>query len=241
MKKLLSLVCIMLVASLVQAADAYKVGSWNEYKYYNDDKTTGSMKMSVVGQEAGGFWVEYVTRGVAVKSTEKTIMKMLVVQGKESSVVKRMIVQNGKEPAKEIPESMTKFMAGGQGSSGLLSDMKDIKKFYTKQDQVEITEKENVKATVPAGTFKCKYTKVLDKKNKRTTEIYVSESVVPAGIVKSLENGKVRMELVKSSLKGAKSEIAGTVEKMQMPNMPSLDPDQLKELDKALDNPKGNE
>lgn len=222
MKKLLCLFLILASASIALAAGmAYKVGSWNEYKYYNDDKTTGTMKVSVVGQEGGGFWVEHVTSGImGGKSGEKTIMKMLVVQSKEKSEVKRMIVQNNKEAPKEMPESMMKMMGGGKGSS-MIDDMKNIKEFYGKgkKDSVEMTEKDNVTVTVPAGTFKTKYLKIFDKENKRTIEIYTSESVTPAGIVKSTENGKVRMELVKTSAKGAKSEITGKVETIKMPNM----------------------
>ncbi|MDD5065864.1 MAG: hypothetical protein PHF84_02330 [bacterium] len=225
MKKLLCSALIFLTAAVsLTAATAYKVGSWNEYKYYNEDNTFGAMKMSVVGQEGSAFWVETVTSGITgMKSKEKNIVKMLISADKEKSEVKRMIVQTGTEPAKEMPANMMKMM-GGKGSGASLEEMKNLKEFYAKKgkDEVEITEKDNVTVKVPAGTFKTKYTRIIDKKANRTIELYFSESLLPAGIIKSLMNKKVQMELIKYGGKGAKSEITGKVEKTEMPNMPNM-------------------
>ncbi len=190
MKKILFHFIILFVFLSISYAGnvSFKVGTCNEYKYYNNDGTVGSMKMSVVGKEGNGYWIENASKDVNRK-TDKTIIKMLMVQEKDKTKITRMIVKTGTEPAKEMDENMMNMT--GMKSGSYISDMKNIKDYYDKQDknQYEITEKNNVTVKTPAGTFKTKYIKVLDKKSNHTTELYQSESVQPAVILKSLVNG----------------------------------------------------
>ena len=166
------------------------VGAGAVYQVEGRGQPAMTVEIAVVGQEAGGYWIEN-----RVSAPEENIMKMLVTQGSP----KRLIVKGAGQPAMELPVNM---------QAQVIPDT-DLKQ---KAKQVG---KEQV--STPAGTFSCDHYQMQER---GTVDVWVTESVSPYGLVK-MTSRDATMTLAKV-VKGAKSRITETPQKLEIPQMPSL-------------------
>jgi hypothetical protein len=86
----------------------------------------------------------------------------------------------------------------------------------------EITITENVMVTVPAGTFITKKISIKDPETEAISNAYISEKVPIMGVVKGDQQKEGNIELIGYSNEGAKSEITGEVQKLEMPNLQNM-------------------
>ncbi len=132
-----------------------KVGSGAVYQLEQKGQPPMDWEVAVVGQEAGGYWVE--TRMTA---PEEVVTKALILPG----AIQRTIVKASGQPAMELPA-----MTAGQGIPE--TDLKDA---------TELVGKESV--STPAGTFSCDHYQVREAGG--TTDVWVAPQVSPYGLVK---------------------------------------------------------
>jgi len=213
MKKLISIVSILLVLGLTQTANAqfgqssgpsfygeFKpvIGGWSEYQITSKREGTTKMKIAVVGKEGDAYWYETVMEG---GKHGRTIMKMLVSGNPEDQKnIKRMIVKQGNEPAMEMPVQMMQQSPKGQGQSG------------------KVIDKGTETIKVPAGTFKTQHSQYQDAEGVVDTWMY--KDVSPYGMIKSQSKD---MEMVLTAHgTGAKTQITETPQKFEMPQMPQM-------------------
>lgn len=132
-----------------------RVGSGAEYQMEQTGQPPMSWEVAVVGQEAGGYWVE--TRMTA---PEEVITKALIVPG----AIQRMIVKAGGQPAMELPA-----MTAGQGIPQ--TDLKETARLIGKES-----------VSTPAGTFSCDHYQLRERGG--TTDVWVTSQISPYGLVK---------------------------------------------------------
>lgn len=130
------------------------VGAGAVYQVEMKGESPAQWNMAVVGQEAGGYWVE-----TQISAPEPAIAKMLVSE----HGVQRYIVKPGNEPAIEMPAT---HMAGAPDTS------------VDKTGQ--LIGRESV--ATPAGTFTCDHYRVEDSDG--TAEVWVADTISPYGLVK---------------------------------------------------------
>jgi len=195
----------------------FKPGSYAVYKFYRDNEEQSIYKTSILKKEANNnYWVEYSFKNL--KTGEKNIIKMLI--NLNNNEIKKFIIQNGTDDAKELPVSMVKMMGGEVFLENFNKYMDYKYKLENYEDKnIIIKTRKNVSIKTPAGKFKCKYIKSVEKKKKYVSELYISNKV-PGGLVKLIENnedGKTKIILIKYKSKGAKSEIKGSIKKLNIP------------------------
>ena len=136
------------------------VGSGAVYDVQQAGDPAMVMEMDVVGQEAGGYWVE--TR---MTQPGEMTSKMLMVEG----VIKRMIVKSGTEPAMEMPAMMLQ-------PSGPQTDLKD---------RGTLIGTESI--TTAAGTFTCEHYRV--GTGGEVSDAWINATISPYGLVKMSKPG----------------------------------------------------
>jgi len=160
------------------------VGSGAVYDVDRDgNKTTFEMdivgKESVAGKDA--VWVEFSFSDARMGTV---FAKSLVgVEGQQVQTV-RTIMQMGGMPPMEMPQSQSHT-----------TQVKDIHQNSTDLGSESVT--------VPAGTFTCEH-----YKTKEGADVWVSEKVVPVGLIKSVEKGETVVLL--KTVTDAKDKIVGT-------------------------------
>jgi len=213
MKKLASVISILVVLGLTQTANAqfgqssgpsfygeFKpvIGGWSEYQMTSKREGTTKMKVAVVGKEGDAYWYETVMEG---GREGRTVMKMLVSGNPEDQKnIKRMIIKQGNEPAMEMPVGMMGQQSKGQEAKGKLIDKGT----------------ETIK--VPAGTFKTQHSQYQDAEGVVDTWMY--KDISPYGMIKS-QSKDMEMVLVGYGT-GAKTLITETPQKFEMPQMPQI-------------------
>jgi hypothetical protein len=213
MKKLISVVSILVVLGLTQMAYAqfghssgpsfygeFKpvIGGWSEYQMTSKREGSMKMKVAIVGKEGDAYWYETVMEG---GKQGRTIMKMLVSGNPEDQKnIKRMIVKQGNEPAMEMPVQMMGQSPKGQGQTG------------------KIIDKGTETIKVPAGSFKTQHSQYEDAEGVVDTWMY--KDVSPYGLIKSVSKDT---EMVLTAYgTGAKTQITETPQKFEMPQMPQM-------------------
>lgn len=215
MKKIISIVPILLVLVLTQVAHAqigkgagpsfygeFKpvVGGWSEYQITTKREGSMKMKVAIVGKEGDAYWYETVMEG---GREGRTIMKMLVSGNPEDQKnIKRMIVKQGNEPAMEMPVEMMQQSPKGQAQSG------------------KVIDKGTETIKVPAGTFKTQHSQYQDAEGVVDTWMY--KDVSPYGLIKSVSKD-TEMVLIGYGT-GAKTQITETPQKFEMPQIPERRP-----------------
>ena len=213
MKKIISIVSILLVLILTQIANAqfgktsgpsfhgeFKpvVGGWSEYQVTAKGEQPSKMKMAIVGKEGDAYWYETVMEG---GREGRTIMKMLVSGNPEDQKnIKRMIMKQGNEPAMEMPVGMMGQQSKGQEAKG------------------KVIDKGTETIKVPAGTFKTQHSQYQDAEGVVDTWVY--KDVSPYGMIKS-QSKDHEMVLIGYGT-GAKTLITETPQKFEMPQMPQI-------------------
>lgn len=167
------------------------VGAGAVYQMESKGQPALSLEIAVVGQEAGGYWIEN-----RMNMPQEMISKMLVTpEGPQ-----RFIVKAAGQPAMEMPVNL-------QGRQGPETNLKETAKLIGREQ-----------ITTPAGAFSCDHYQTNDKSG--TTDAWVAASVSPYGLVK-MTSRETTMTLTKV-VKGAKSRITETPQKIEMPSMPNL-------------------
>jgi hypothetical protein len=164
-----------------------KVGAGGVYQV--DAKGQKSeMTFAVVGKESvggkDGYWVEMTVEGG--RGPGVIITKTLMIFGEGGADLSRLIIQTPGRPPMEMPAAMTQ----GRGAS----TPKDIRSGSQNMGSESVT--------TPAGTFSCEHYR------SDNVDIWVSKSVSPYGIVKSVSKDST-MTLT-SVLTDAKDKITGT-------------------------------
>ena len=167
------------------------VGAGAVYQMETKGRPPLSMEIAVVGQEAGGYWIENRMNG-----PQEMISKMLVTPAGPQ----RMIVKAAGQPAMELPVNL-------QAVQAPQTDLKQTAKLVGKEQ-----------ITTPAGTFACDHYQMNERGG--TVDAWVASSVSPYGLVK-MTSRDMTMTLAQV-VKGAKSRITETPQKMEMPGMPNL-------------------
>ena len=168
------------------------VGNGAVYQMETKGQPAISMEIDVVGQEAGGYWIEN-----RMNAPEEMISKMLVTP----SGPQRLIVKASGQPAMELPVNL-------QAQQAPQTDLKQTAKLVGKE-----------KITTPAGTFACDHYQ-MNEQRSGTVDAWVTAAVSPYGLVK-MTSRETTMTLAKV-VKGATSRITETPQKIEMPKMPSL-------------------
>lgn len=193
-------------------APVFTPGAWVEYKIVDEDKKTSKMKFSILEKENCDsiecFWFEMK---MIDEKGEWTIVKFKGANPKKQETIVSLIVQSKGQSPKEMSFLLPKEESG--------KDMKTKKP--KKEPEVKIETEENVSVTVPAGTFIT--TKYTIKQDKEVTHAYIAENVPIVGLVKGDSvKKKESAELIAYGLEGAKTEITGEVEKIEIPNLQNL-------------------
>lgn len=158
-------------------------------------------EVAVVGQEAGGHWVEMSFTG----EEGFTIVKHLMTP----DGVKRMIMKAGNEPAMELPVFST------QGRPH--KDAKEGGKFLGQE-----------RVTTPAGAFLCDRYRVTE--GGETVDVWITAKVSPYGLVK-MTSPTMTMTLQKilTGVKTRITETPQKFELPQMPGMPGMEIEEQEE------------
>ena len=167
-----------------------EVGSGGVYQLEQKGQPAMTWEVAVVGQEAGGYWIEN-----RMNAPQEMIAKMLLT----TSGPQRFIVKTAGQPAMELP-----VMQAAQGFPE--TDL---------QKKAKLVGKEQV--TTPAGTFSCDHYRLEEQGG---TDVWVAGTVSPYGLVK-LSSKNTTMTLSKV-VKGAKTRITETPQKLEIPKMPGL-------------------
>jgi len=167
------------------------VGAGAVYQVDNKGQAGMSWEISVVGQEAGGYWIEN-----RVGAPEESILKMLVT----TAGPQRLIVKAAGQPAMELPVTL-------QAQQVPETNLKQTAKLIGKEQ-----------ITTPAGTFSCDHYQTNERGGP--VDAWVTASVSPYGLVK-MTSRDTTITLAKL-VKGAKSRITETPQKIEMPKTPSL-------------------
>jgi len=214
MKKIISIISILLVLGLTQIANAqfgqtsgpsfygeFKpvIGGWSEYQMTSKREGSMMMKVAIIGKEGDAYWYETVMEG---GKQGRTIMKMLVSGNPEDQKnIKRMIMKQGNEPAMEMPVEMMQQSSKSQGQPG------------------KVIDKGTETIKVPAGTFKTQHMQYQDVE---TVDTWIYKDVSPYGMIKSVSKD-TEMVLIGYGT-GAKTQITETPQKFEMPQVPERRP-----------------
>jgi len=214
MKKIISIISILLVLGLTQIANAqfgqtsgpsfygeFKpvIGGWSEYQMTSKREGSMKMKVAIIGKEGDAYWYETVMEG---GKQGRTIMKMLVSGNPEDQKnIKRMIMKQGNEPAMEMPVEMMQQSSKSQGQPG------------------KVIDKGTETIKVPAGTFKTQHMQYQDVE---TVDTWIYKDVSPYGMIKSVSKD-TEMVLIGYGT-GAKTQITETPQKFEMPQVPERRP-----------------
>ena len=167
------------------------VGAGAVYQVDSKGQTGMSWEIAVVGQEAGGYWIEN-----RMSTPEESIMKMLMT----TAGPQRLILKAAGQPAMEMP---------------ITPQSRQMPETNLKQT-AKLIGKEQI--TTPAGTFSCDHYQMNERGG--TVDTWMTASVSPYGLVKMTSRDST-ITLAKV-VKGAKSRITETPQKIEIPKMPSL-------------------
>ena len=163
------------------------VGAGAEYEMQGDNGRKTTMEFAIVGEESvegqDGYWLEFTIGGTPMGDM---VVKNLAVVSNGNMTMNKIIMQMPGRPPMEMPAQMSRNQVN-------LADVRN------KADDLG-TES----VTTPAGTFSCHHYKMKDGSG----EAWVTESVHPFGLVKSVQNGSTTI-LVKT-LTDVKDKITGT-------------------------------
>ncbi|HHS49890.1 MAG TPA: hypothetical protein ENN07_02125 [candidate division Zixibacteria bacterium] len=186
-------------------------GAWVEYKTIDAEGEASFFKFSILSQEEDDelYWFE-------IKATDSegkwTIVKFKSSDPQDPNAAVSLVVQ----PMGSEPREMDFMLPANRPS---------MPGAETEEAEVEVPEidfevEKGVIVELRAGKFECdKYT-LIDEDGK--TEIWFSPDVPIAGVVKAVRDGKGVTELAKFGKDGAKSEIKGEPEKIEIPNLRQL-------------------
>ncbi len=183
------------------------VGQWAEYLMTSKDEEPVTIRISIVGEEDGGFWYEMQMTG---EKEEGFITKMLVSgDPEEQDNLKRLIIKGGDEPAMEMPIGGSGMMGGMMGMGG-----GEVQAEEYETDSVMPSDLGMETVVVPAGTFKAHHWRVEDEDLR--FDMWQAENVGPYGTVKSSSED---FEMVLTGYgDDAKSAITEEPEKFEMPS-----------------------
>ena len=167
------------------------VGAGAVYQVDNRGQAGMSWEIAVVGQEAGGYWIEN-----RVSAPEDSIMKVLVT----TVGPQRLIIKAAGQPAMELPVTP-------QAQQVPETNLKQTAKLIGKEQ-----------ITTLAGTFSCDHYQMNERGG--TVDTWMTAAVSPYGLVK-MTSRDTTITLAKV-VKGAKSRITETPQKIEIPKMPSL-------------------
>ena len=188
------------------------VGQWAEYLMTSKDEEPVTIRISIVGEEDGGFWYEMQMTG----EEEGFITKMLVSgDPEEQDNLKRLIIKGGEEPAMEMPVGGGGMMGGMMGGGDMMGmgggEAEDLE---PETDSVKPSDLGMENITVPAGTFKAHHWRVEDEDIR--FDMWQAENVGPYGMVKSSSED---FEMVLTAHgDDAKSAITEEPEKFEIPS-----------------------
>lgn len=169
------------------------VGSGAAYRLEQQDQPAMDMEIAVVGQEAGGYWVE--TRMFA---PEEMISKALILPGQ----VKRTIVKAAGQPAMELPA------------------MNAPKVPETNLDKTaKLLGRETV--STPAGSFACEHYQ--SQEQDGVVDAWVAAQVSPYGLVKMKgPKTTMLISKLITGAKSRITETPQKIEMPEMPNMDEI-------------------
>lgn len=169
------------------------VGSGAAYRLEQKGQPAMEMEIAVVGQEAGGYWVE--TRMFA---PEEMISKALILPGQ----VKRTIVKAAGQPAMELP-----------AMSAPKVPETDI------QQTAKLVGKETI--STPAGSFSCEHYQ--SQESGGTVDAWVAAQVSPYGLVKmNGPQTTMVLSKVITGAKSRITETPQKIEMPEMPDMDEI-------------------
>ncbi|HVB87223.1 MAG TPA: hypothetical protein VNK23_11230 [Candidatus Dormibacteraeota bacterium] len=165
------------------------VGGGAVYEFDQGNGRKSTVEIAMIGKESvdgkDGYWIEMT---VSDTPMGQMIAKVLYVIAEGRATTSKMIMQMGSRPPMEMPSQM-------QSSNGV--NFADIR---NKADDLGMES-----VTTPAGTFSCHHYRAKDGSG----DSWVSESVHPIGLVKSVDKDSTTTVLVKT-LTGVKDKITGT-------------------------------
>ena len=171
------------------------VGSGSSYEYMKSDGQKTQFDIAIVGKDpGGGYWTEYSIADPHGKGT--VYMKMLVSQQADDVVTEHMIMQVPGQP----PMDMSSMMQG----------MGHPKKNQKIDIRAEAQNLGTESVTTAAGTFSCQHWRT----KQDSTDVWLSDTVTPWGLVKMSEKDGSTMTLVRA-ITDAKTHITGTPVSME--------------------------
>ncbi len=201
------------ISERVDLQPSYNAGSWVEYKIVDSEGEESIFKFSVLsgGEDDEPFIFEYKTvddEGVW------SIMQFEAPDPMDKNSYSYMIMQRRGDVARKIPA------AAALGTETAVSEDE------VQEPEVDVTTKKNVKVEVEAGSFETTRIDIHD--DDTDVSLWVTDEVplfglVKAGnIVKDGNNEKGFVELTGYGLEGAKSEIEGEIQEIDLPNLQKL-------------------
>lgn len=169
------------------------VGAGGVYQLEQKGQPSMTWEITVVGQEAGAYWVEN-----RMSVPQEMISKMLIGPGQ----VKRFIVKAAGQPAMELP------VLQAQGAPQ--TDLKQTAKLVGREQ-----------VSTPAGSFSCDHYQTQERSG--TTDVWVTQSVSPYGLVKmTSRETTLTLAKVVSGAKSRITETPQKIEMPQMPDFSKM-------------------
>jgi len=194
---------------------SFQPGAWVEYEVFDSEKEeTSQMKFSVLSKEecedGDCFWFEFK---VTEADGEWQILKLKGADPREKESLYSMIVQKKGEKPQQLDFMLPRNMPTlQQEAEDEIEEDEEVELDYTTEENVEIK--------VKAGTFNT--THIVMKEEKGTSDIWISEEVPMFGMVRAERGEEGYVELINYGDKGAKSEIQGKTERIEIPNLQQL-------------------
>ncbi|MCK5833255.1 hypothetical protein KAH81_06245 [bacterium] len=189
-------------------------GAWVEYMIKDNDGNAQKMKFSIISQEKEDdieyYWFELKTTD---QEGKWSIFKFKSTDPKNKEAAVSLIIQIQGEQPRQMD-----FMLPSNRPVAKGAETEPVEEIEI--PEVEIDVKKDVTIEVAAGKFKCdKYT-ITDEEGK--TEIWISPEIPIAGVVRAIREGEGLTELTKYGEKGAKSEVSGATQSIELPKLPDL-------------------
>jgi hypothetical protein len=194
---------------------AFTTGSWVQYRIDDEEGKSQKVKFSILSEEEiegeTFYWFEMK---VTDENGDWSIFKIKSpdIRNKEEAV-SLIIQKNG-----ELPREMDFVLPANRPTSP--GTVEEADSDVEETPEMDFKTETNVSVGVKAGKFESTRFSFVDDDEVKT-DVWISDDVPIIGLVKATsDNGQV--ELIKYDTKGAKSEITGKVEAIEMPNLKEL-------------------
>ncbi len=186
------------------------VGAWAEYQMTGEND--GKMKFSVVDMQENLFWYEFITTDDESGDVSKIKILSSGDPTQKNQTLRFVTQQNDEQPVEMVFQLDEEELEEMEAQAEEIAKEQDEEVSYDEGFENIGTEK----ITVLAGTFDAIHLITKDENGEKTGDFWVSDQVKFMGLVKMITDDG-QMELLAYGNEGAKSEITGEPEVIEMP------------------------